>query len=214
MAASQSKNKQKQRIEQQAVEYVQSLFPTPELGELSYQAVPLDRRIKIKPCDSQLQLSIPGNATLSKRTTVLVRCPAVKSWNLYVQIKITKLVPVVVARVSLNTGMVIDHTNVTVMLKDSNQIRGRTLQQPTLLFGAKTSRHISAGQPVTLRQVCLVCKGDNVTIIAKIKGLSIKTSGIAQQNGSLGDNIAILNARSKKRVDARVVAVNKVQINL
>ncbi len=213
---------EKKRIEQRAVDYVQALFPPPELGEISYQAVPLDRRIKIKPCDSELQLSIPGTATLTKRTTVLVRCPAnasadtvaKKSWNLYVQVKIIQLVPVVVALTSLSPGVVIDHSNVTVMLKDKNQIRGRTLQRPNLLFGAKASRHVSAGQPVTLKQVCLVCKGDSVTIIAKIKGLSVKTSGISQQNGSLGDNIAILNTRSSKRIDARVVAVNRVEISI
>ena len=51
-------------------------------------------------------------------------------------------------------------------------------------------------------------------IIAKIKGLQVKTSGIAQQNGSLGDNIAILNTRSKKRIDARVTAVNRVEIKI
>jgi flagella basal body P-ring formation protein FlgA len=82
------------------------------------------------------------------------------------------------------------------------------------LAGAKTSRYISAGQAVTMRQVCLVCKGDPVTVIAKIKGLQVKTSGISQQNGSLGDNIAILNTRTSKRIEARVVAVNRVEINI
>jgi flagella basal body P-ring formation protein FlgA len=202
----------KQLIEQQAVDYVQSLFPEPELGKLSYKAISLDRRIKIKPCDSPLKLSIPGTSSLSKRTTVQVRCTSEKSWSLYVQVKITKLVPVVVARVNLPPGMVISHDNVAVMLKDTNQVRGRILGASTLLIGAKTSRHIFAGQPVTLRQVCLVCKGDNVVIIAKSKGLQVKTSGISQQNGSLGDNIAILNTRSNKRVSAKVVAVNNVEV--
>ncbi|MFT4927882.1 MAG: flagella basal body P-ring formation protein FlgA [Phenylobacterium sp.] len=205
---------QKKRIEQLAVSYVESLFPAPDMGELTYSVVPLDKRIKIKSCDDQLKLSIPGSATLSKRTTVLVRCGAEKSWNLYVQVKIVKLMPVVVARINLNPGVVISRDNVTVMLKDANQIRGRTLQKTTLLQGAKTSRHISAGQPVTLRQVCLVCQGDSVTIVAKIKGIQIKTTGIAQQSGSLGDNIVILNPSSNKRIDGRVIAVNRVEINM
>jgi flagella basal body P-ring formation protein FlgA len=214
MANVQSKNIEKQQIEQQAVDYVQSLFPPPKSGKLSYKVVPLDRRIKIKPCDSPLQLNIPGSATLDKQTTVRVRCTSGKAWNLYVQVRITQLLRVVVAKVNLSPGTVINENNVMVMLKDSHQIRGRTLQHIKTLQGAKASRHISAGQAVTLRQVCLVCKGDNVTIIATFKGLQVKTSGIAQQNGSLGDNIVILNARSNKRVDARVVAVNRVEIKI
>lgn len=214
VASVQEKNIGKQQLEQKAVDYIRTLFPPPELGEFSYKAVPLDRRIKIKPCDNELHLSIPGNATLKQQTTVLVRCTAAKPWNLYVQVRTTRLLPVVVAKVSLSPGMVMSQDNVTVMLKDSRQIRGRSLQHPATLYGARASRHISAGQTVTLRQVCLVCKGDNVVIIAKTRGLQVKTSGIAQQNGSLGDNIVILNPRSSKRIDARVVAVNRVEIDI
>jgi flagella basal body P-ring formation protein FlgA len=100
------------------------------------------------------------------------------------------------------------------MMVDISQIRGLTLKDPGPLLGAKISRFISAGQPVTMRQVCLVCKGDNVTVIAKLKGLRVKTSGISQQSGSLGDNIALRNQRTSKRIKARVVGVNQVEISL
>ena len=201
-------------ITKEAMNYVKTLFPAPEQGELSYQAVPLDRRIKIKPCDKQLQYSIPSNAALSKQTTVLVRCATDRPWSLYVQVKIKTLLPIVVARSSMAPGTLISAGNVTTVLKDASLVRGRVLQNIKVLAGAKTSRYISAGQAVTMRQVCLVCKGDSVTVIAKIKGLQVKTSGIAQQNGSLGDNIAILNSRTSKRIEARVVAVNRVEINI
>jgi flagella basal body P-ring formation protein FlgA len=203
-----------QVIGEKAVAYVKSLFPAPSLGEMSYKAVRLDKRIKIKPCDKDLHLSIPGNASLKKQTTVLVRCDAAKSWNLYVQVRITQMIPVVVAKNSLAPGTLISGDNLIVIKKDATQVRGRTLQQPDSLYGAKASRYITAGQPVTMRTVCLVCKGDSVTVTAKIKGLRVKTSGISLQNGSLGDNIAILNQRTSKRLKAKVVAVNRVEINI
>ncbi|MCJ8269208.1 MAG: flagellar basal body P-ring formation chaperone FlgA [Psychrosphaera sp.] len=153
-------------IGEKAVAYVKALFPAPEVGELSYKFVPLDRRIKIKPCDDDLHLAIPGSASLSKRTAVQISCHSPKSWNLYVQVKITKMIPVVVAKHNLAPGSVITSDSVAVIMKDSTQIRGRALQQPRQLFGAKASRYITAGQAVTLRQVCLVCKGDMVTIVA------------------------------------------------
>jgi flagella basal body P-ring formation protein FlgA len=201
-------------IGEKAVAYVSGLFPAPEVGELSYKFVPLDRRIKIKPCDDDLHLAIPGSASLSKQTAVQISCHSPKSWNLYVQVRITKMIPVVVARNNLAPGTVITSNSISVIMKDATQIRGRALQQANQLYGAKASRYITAGQAVTLRQVCLVCKGDMVTIVAKLKGLRVKTTGISQQNGSLGDNIAILNNRTNKRIDARVVAVNRVEINI
>jgi flagella basal body P-ring formation protein FlgA len=202
------------QITAKAVAYVQELFPQPQLGELSFQAVPLDRRIKIKPCADELKMTIPGSATLNKRTTVQVSCQSLKHWNIYVQVKVKKMIPMVVARGNLAPGTLITHSNVSVILKDASQVRGRSLTDPAPLFGAKTSRYITSGQAVTQRQICLVCKGDHVTVIARIKGLQVKTSGISQQNGSLGDNIAILNTRTSKRIKARVVAVNKVEINI
>lgn len=204
----------RQQIGEKAIAYVSALFPAPEVGELSYDAVPLDPRIKIKPCLTPLQLTIPGNANLSKRTTVQVSCQSGKNWHLYVQIKITRMIPVVVAKSNMAPGTVITQNNIITLLKDASQIRGRALRQPDQLFGAKTSRYVTAGQAVTLRKVCLVCKGDMVTVVAKLKGLRVKTSGISQQNGSLGDNIAILNNRTSKRIEARVVAVNRVEISI
>lgn len=201
-------------ITQQAVNYVEQLFPKPQVGELSYQAVPLDRRIKIKPCDQPLQYVIPGKATLNKRTTVQVSCQGPKYWNLYVQVKVKRMVPMVVAKHNLAPGTVINSENIAVIMKDASQVRGRALQSADSLYGAKASRYVTAGQPVTMRKVCLVCNGDSVTIVAKLKGLQVKSTGISQQNGSLGDNIAILNSRSNKRIEAKVVAVNRVEINI
>jgi len=203
-----------QQISDKAVEYVQGLFPMPKVGELSYKAVPLDRRIKIKPCGKPLQFIIPGKATLNKRTTVQVSCAGPKYWNLYVQVKVKRLVPMVVAKNNIAPGTVLNSDNLMVILKDASQVRGRALQTTKTLVGAKSSRYITSGQAVTLRKVCLVCTGDKVTVIAKVKGLQVKTSGISQQNGSLGDNIAILNARTNKRIEAKVVAVNRVEINI
>lgn len=202
------------QIVQLAEDYVKDLFPSPEEGQTHYQGVALDKRIKINPCVAPLQISIPGSAKLTKQTTVLLRCPDSTSWSLYVQVKILQQVPIVVAQSTLAPGTVLGEEHLTTMMVDISQIRGLTLKDPGPLLGAKISRFISAGQPVTMSQVCLVCQGDNVTVIAKLKGLRVKTSGISQQSGSLGDNIAILNQRTSKRIKARVVGVNQVEINL
>ena len=203
-----------QQIIETAIQHVKTLFPQPEIGTLSFAAVPIDHRIKIKPCNQPLKAKIPNKASLNKRTTVQISCDSPKHWKMYIQIKIQRIMPMVVAKSDLASGTMLSTNNLIIIMKDSSQIRGRILHQPDILYGARVSRYIRAGQPITMRQICLVCKGDNVTIIAKIKGLQIKTSGIAQQSGSLGDNIAILNKSSGKRIEAKVIAVNQVQVNI
>jgi flagella basal body P-ring formation protein FlgA len=62
--------------------------------------------------------------------------------------------------------------------------------------------------------LCFVCKGDKVTIMAVSVGLSLKVSGIAQQDGNLGDTIRVQNASSKKIVSATVSSTREVSIQI
>ena len=62
--------------------------------------------------------------------------------------------------------------------------------------------------------LCFVCKGDRITISAEVGKMKVKTAGIAQQDGVVGDNIQVLNASSKKTVIARVASVERVVIQL
>jgi len=82
------------------------------------------------------------------------------------------------------------------------------------VIGSKAKRKISKGRAITRKNICMVCKGDNVSIIAHSKHFVIKTLGVALSNGSLGDQIRIKNVRSGKIISAKVKAINKVVINL
>jgi flagella basal body P-ring formation protein FlgA len=60
--------------------------------------------------------------------------------------------------------------------------------------------------------LCYVCKGDSIVINASIGGLSIKTNGVAQQDGNLGDTIMVRNSHSKKVIDAKVTKSSEVSV--
>jgi flagella basal body P-ring formation protein FlgA len=98
--------------------------------------------------------------------------------------------------------------------KDKSKLRGYTLQDPSIIIGAKTNRYISAGQAITTQHVCSVCEGDSVTIVAQADGLQVKAVGIAKENGSLGDTISVLNKSSNRIIQAKVSAVGTVTIEL
>ena len=60
----------------------------------------------------------------------------------------------------------------------------------------------------------MVCKGDNVTIYAKTRTLTIKTTGVALQDGNVGEQIRVRNQKSGKTISARVKDVESVEVNI
>ena len=76
-------------------------------------------------------------------------------------------------------------------MKPKHFVRPQYLQEKELLVGSRSKRNIRSGFPVSMNQICMVCKGDNVTIFANIKGLAIKTSGIALEDGTLGEQVRV-----------------------
>ena len=60
----------------------------------------------------------------------------------------------------------------------------------------------------------MVCKGDNVTIYASLRGLRIKTTGIALEDGTLDELVRVKNKKSGKVLNARVDGVESVQVNI
>jgi flagella basal body P-ring formation protein FlgA len=67
---------------------------------------------------------------------------------------------------------------------------------------------------ISPRNICLVCKGESVTIIAKSNDFMIKTIGKALSDGSKGEEVKVRNSKSGRIINARVESVNKVIINL
>lgn len=67
---------------------------------------------------------------------------------------------------------------------------------------------------INLQHICMVCKGDLVTIFAKTGTLTIKTTGFALQDGNVGEQIRVKNQKSGKTISARVQDVKSVAVNL
>ena len=59
---------------------------------------------------------------------------------------------------------------------------------------------------------CIVAKGDPVYIEATNGALTIKTTGIAMQEGRLNENIQVKNSKSKKIIEATVTGPGQVRV--
>ena len=199
------------QIKQVAEDFVRAQLPATDNTKVEVTASKLDPRIKLKPCSAPLEPSLPGKTTVNRYTTVQVSCG--NHWSIYVPVKVKQLKQVVVAAHNLGPGSLLDESALTLGYIDANQVRGEVVTDIARISGSKVKRHVQQGRPLLLNLICLVCKGDNVTIYARRGGLTIKSSGTALKDGTAGDSIRIKNTSSGRFINARVIAVGEVEVN-
>jgi len=170
----------------------------------------LDRRLSHKSCDEPLQFSFAG--PVSNQATVHIRCESPARWQQFVTVRFSQHTEAVLSLRNLTSGSIITADMLTLGKADLRLARGSLVKSMDLVIGARVKRSLGAGQIVTLQDLCLVCKGDIVTISGLNNGLEVRTVGIAQTDGILGDQIKVTNRQSGRAVTAEVVAVKKVAI--
>ena len=193
--------------------YVKENFPSKGTGKTEITVNPIDPRVKIKPCNSPLTANIPENHT-GRNVNVKVSCEDPIRWQLYIPVKIRSTIPVVIAKVDIAKGSLFNESNMEVVFKDTQRVRGEIISSIDLAEGNKAKRRVSKNSTITRRNMCVVCKGDAVTIVARSDTFLIKTAGIALSAGNMGDHINVKNKRSGKTITAQVKTINKVVINL
>jgi len=193
--------------------YVKNHVSVPAQGKLKIEVSQIDPRISLQPCLSPLTANIPEKH-IGRNVNVKIVCADEQSWQLFIPVKIQTIVPVLVTRMRISKGTLLDNSNIEVIFKDSGQIRGTVLTDPAVVTGARTKRNLSQGRAITSKNTCFVCKGQQVNIIAKSANFEIKSFGIALEDGSLGEVIAVKNRKSGREVHGQVNAINQVVINL
>jgi flagella basal body P-ring formation protein FlgA len=193
--------------------FVKANIALPVDGRLEISVPAIDPRINIKPCLSKLNANIPENHN-GRNVNVKIVCNDPTPWQLYIPVKVSQTIPVLVATTVLVKGTVIDESNTIVEYRRINSIRGENLSNIASVAGGRLKRRLSKGGIVSPRNICLVCKGETVTIIATSNDFTIKTSGLALSDGSIGEQVRVKNSRSGRTISARVQSINKVLINL
>ncbi|MFT5297117.1 MAG: flagella basal body P-ring formation protein FlgA [Colwellia sp.] len=194
-------------------QFLENNISLPTQGKMTVYVSSIDPRIIIKPCLSSLVANIPQNHN-GRNVNVKINCNDPTPWYLFIPARIQMVVPVVVAKSIINKGSRVDESNVIIEYRETRRIRGETLDDITIVTGTRAKRKLSAGAILTKKNICFVCKGSHVTIIAKSDNLMIKTAGIALKDGGIGEQIRVKNESSGRTVTGRVSAINKVVINL
>ena len=199
----------------QAEQFVsQQLITDDNAGRVQkVESTALDPRIRIPVCHHPYSFSTNSNVQTQSAITVKASCPG-NDWFLFFVVKVKQQQPVVVARTALSPGTILTSSNTHQVLMDSNRLRSSVFTNPEDVLGARAKRRMRPGQAFQPQLLCFVCKGDRIVITANSGGLKIKTSGVAQQDGNVGDTILVRNTSSKKVISAVVADINKVNVSI
>lgn len=211
--ASQSYTFDKEYIEQLGRDTIEKAFNITATDKLKISIHPLDPRIKVKPCSIPLTSNIPQKS-YSRNVNIKISCVGTKPWHIFLSANIQIYTQVLTATTSIGRGSILDDTNTAIVEVPQQRVRGKVASSIKAIHGARAQRTITKGNPIYLKQICLVCKGEETIIIAKSDSFSIKSTGTPLNNASLGEQVRIKNENSGRIVSGRVSAVNTVIINL
>lgn len=173
----------------------------------------IDPRLRLNACESYLDSFFPPRTRQIGNTTVGVRCnDKENSWTLYVPVQIQTFQNVVVTQNSLARGQIIQASDVTLVEMDSSQIRGPVFTNVNDVIGLKIKRNYMQNQIILGQQVCMVCKGEAVTIAAMSAQISIGMPGIALSDGVAGESVRVRNKSSNRDVQGIVQSSDLVQV--
>jgi len=193
--------------------YLEQQLTIPEQGKLQIEISAIDPRIKIKPCDQPLKISMPKSHK-SRNINVQISCDSPNSWRIFVTAKVSQVIPVVVAQHYIAKGSPLSRENLMVISKETFKIRGEYTTSLNELTGVKATKSISKGKIINRKNICLVCKGEQVIINANANNFNIQTSGIALMDGIKNQTIKVKNSRSGRIISAKIKSSTQVEINL
>jgi len=185
----------------------------PRGGKVAITVANIDPRIVIKPCQQALSANIPENHG-GRNVNVKISCDDSTPWVMYLPAKIENTFAVLVAKNTIEKGTVLTENTIELQFIALNKIRGKKLSDKAAILGSKAKKRIAKGKVISPKNVCLICKGDSVTIIAKSDSFMIKTRGTAISDGNLHQQIRVKNSRSGKIITPKVSAMNQVTIHL
>ncbi len=185
--------------------------------------------MKVEISNRMLRIYVPGDAmaTLAvddliydprrKRFTAVLSAPAdspdAKQYRLTGRVLKMVETPVLTRRVL--SGEIIKPRDVQYVSIRASRLQNNVVLNAEDLFGMASKRGLRAGVPIRVSEIhrpILVPKGGLVMIILKNKSLTLTAQGRAQEAGSDGDTIRIINVQSNTVVEATVIGANRVAV--
>lgn len=205
-----------QKALQEAVSNYVNQVVNPENDEnIQVSTLPLDSRIRVNQCQSELSFELANRNQYTRQFPVKVSCsdPGA-AWNLFIQVRIKEYIETLVTTKNVAKGELITSDHIVLSKIVKRNVHAGNVINSDAIIGGRAIRNLPRGFQIAARDVCLVCKGDDVAIVAKSANMMIKTSGTAIESGAYGESIKVKNNASERIVKGTIGELRQVYVNL
>jgi len=186
-------------------------------GRHEIQVNPLDPRLRLAACDSDLTQSLESPAQPVGRVTVRVSCEGSTPWTVFVPAQVRIFRPVVLVKTALRRDSIIGAGDVALVEQDVSLLNRGYVTEVEQVIGRKLTRATRTDQvltPAMLQLAEAVRRGDQVVISARSGGINVRMQGEALSGGTLGEQISVRNLTSQRVIRARVAGPGQVEVEM
>jgi flagella basal body P-ring formation protein FlgA len=116
---------------------------------------------------------------------------------------------------TLNRGDTVQSADVTVERRAKESAPADAQSEPASLVGRIARRNLATGTVVRVGDLGkpeLVTRGESVTVVYEVPGMTLTLRARASESGTQGDTVSVVNLQSKKTLQGTVVAAGKVAV--
>jgi flagellar basal body P-ring formation protein FlgA len=181
--------------------------------DATVEAVAVDERLKLPQCD--VPLATETVRPLQRgQATVAVSCAGASSWRLFVPLRVTQQVGVLVARHDLAAGKALAASDIETRRLAATALPYDYLTDATDVVGLVARRALPAGSVLvgaSLERAELVARGASVTLISGAGGVRVKSNGVALEPGRAHERVRV-RSESGRIVEGVVELSGEVRV--
>jgi flagella basal body P-ring formation protein FlgA len=176
---------------------------------------PIEPNLQLERCHQPVKAALASAHHMRDRATIELRCQNAKPWHLYVQARVIGTSPVAVAAHAIVAGSVLKAADMRVEQHDITELPPGFLDDPAIAVGLTASRPISGGAFLTNQQLVAakaVQRGQSVTLVADVGGMSVRMAGKALSDGMVNQRVRVENLSSGRIVEGIARSEQVVEI--
>jgi flagellar basal body P-ring formation protein FlgA len=178
---------------------------------------PLEPDLRVPQCSEPIRPLVASPHHMKDRVMIELRCQDAKLWHIYVPVRIIGTSPVAVAVHAIVQGTLIKAADLKTEEHDIAELPLGYLDDPSIAIGLTAGRPIAGGAFLTNQLLVAskaVQRGQSVTLIADVGGMSVRMAGRAMSDGLLNQRIKVQNLSSGKVVEGIARSEQVVEIIL
>lgn len=177
------------------------------------EAVAVDDRLKLRQCSTTLDTEI-ARPVQRGQGTVAVACSGTSPWRLFVPVRVTQQVAVLVVRHGLTAGQVIAADDLEARSQSAATLPYDYVTDAASVVGLTARRALPAGTVLaatTLDRPTLVARGAIVTLISGAGPIQVKSNGVALEPGRVRERVRV-RSDSGRVVEGIVESTGEVRV--